>query len=97
MAEATASLSDYARTAHREPVVVMRRGKPVAALMPLDKDEWEELIVSTHPAFAALIERSRARYKEGQGIPLEEVKSKYGIKTKPVRKRSRRARSSSQR
>jgi hypothetical protein len=46
--------------------------------------------IGTHPAFIALIERSRAEFKAGQGIPLEEIERKYGIKTKPARKRSRR-------
>ena len=92
MAEATASLQDYARTVRREPLVVMRSGKPVAALMPLDEGEWEDMVVSTHPAFIALIERSRARQKPGQGIPLEEIKRKYGIETQPARKRPRPAR-----
>lgn len=43
MAEATAPLQEYARSVRREPLVVMRRGKPVAALMPLDEDEWEDM------------------------------------------------------
>lgn len=92
LAEATASLQEYARRVRREPVVVMRRGKPFAALMPLDEDGWEDMVVSTHPGFMALIERSRARQKPGQGIPLEEIKRKYGIRTRPARKRSRRTR-----
>jgi len=49
--------------------------------------------LSTDPRFIALIERSRARYKPGTGIRLEEIKRKYGIKSKskPAR-RSRKAR-----
>jgi len=90
MGEATAPLQDYARRVRREPLVVMRRGKPVAALMSLEEDKWEDMVVSTHPAFIELIERSRARQKPGEGTPLEEVKRKYGIRTRPARKRSRR-------
>ncbi len=92
MSEATASLSDYARKVRSEPVVVMRRGKPMAALMPLDEDEWEDMIVSKHPGFIALIERSRARYKAGHGISLAEIKRKYGIRSNRPRKRRRRSR-----
>ncbi len=90
MADATAPLQDYARGVSREPLVVMRRGKPVAALIPLDEGKWEDMVVSTHPGFIDLIERSRARQKPGHGIPLEEIKRKYGIRTRPARKRSRR-------
>ena len=92
MVDATASLGEYTRKALKEPVVVMRRGKPVAALMPLREDEWEDMVVSTNPGFIALIERSRARCKPGQGIPLEEIKRKYGIKSKPARKPARKPR-----
>jgi prevent-host-death family protein len=92
IADATASLSEYARALRRQPVVVMRRGKPVAALMPIDENDWEDMVVGTHPAFIALIERSRARYKAGQGVSFAEIKRKYGIRSKPARRRSRRSR-----
>lgn len=92
MAEATGSLSDYARKARKEPVVVMQRGKPVAALMALSEDDWEDLLVGTHPDFIALIERSREQCPTGQGIPLGQIKRKYGIKSSPGVKSRRRAR-----
>lgn len=88
--EATDSLSDYTRKALKEPVVVTRQGKPVAVLRSLTEDEWEDFVVSTDPGFVALIERSRARYKAGTGIPLADVMRKYGVK--PKARRSRKAR-----
>ena len=64
MAEATASLSEYARKARKETLIVTRRGKPVAALMPVDaRTDLENLVVTTHPTFRAIVERSEARYK----------------------------------
>lgn len=89
IAEATASLRDYTKKALKEPVVVTRRGKPVAALTALDADDWEDLIVSTDPRFVALIERSRMLGKPGTGIPLEDVRRKYGLDRKPRRKPAR--------
>jgi len=91
LADATESLSEYTRKARKEPVVVTRHGKPVAMLRSLTEDEWEDFVVSTDPRFIALIERSRARYKPGTGIPLAEIMRKYGIKPKASR-RSRKAR-----
>ena len=35
IAEATASLAAYARTNRRRTLVVLRRGRPIAALMPI--------------------------------------------------------------
>lgn len=92
MADATGSLSDYARKARKEPVVVMERGKPVAALLALSEDDWEDFLVGTHPGFIALMERSRKRCPTGQGIPLEEIKRKYGLATKAARRSRRKAR-----
>jgi prevent-host-death family protein len=86
MTDAKDSLSDYTRKALKEPVVVTRHGKPVAMLHSLTEDEWEDYAVSTDPDFIALMERSRARYKPGTGIPLEDVMSKYGIKPKRRRR-----------
>lgn len=71
MAEATASLSEYARKAGKETLIVMRKGKPVAALMPVDAHtDLENLVVTTHPTFQAIMERSEARYRaEGASRP----------------------------
>jgi antitoxin (DNA-binding transcriptional repressor) of toxin-antitoxin stability system len=89
--EATDSLSEYTRKARKEPVVVTRHGKPVAMLRALTEDEWEDFVVSTDPRFIAMIERSRARFKPGAGIPLADVMRKYGIKPNASR-RTRKAR-----
>lgn len=92
MAEATGSLLDYARKARKEPVVVTRHGKPVALLRCLTEEEWEDFAVATHPAFVALMKRSYARFKPGEGIPLEQIEREFGIKRKtpPRRKRGSR-------
>lgn len=88
----------YTKKALKEPVVVTRGGKPVAALTALDADDWEDLVVSTDPRFIAFIERSRALHKPGTGIALEDIRRKYGLPPKPrrklARKRARKARSS---
>ncbi len=89
MAEATGALSDYAKQVRRDPVVVMRRGKPVAALVPLDVEEWEDFVVSTHPKFLEIIERSRASYKAQGGIPLEEIEREFGLTRVASSKRRR--------
>jgi len=82
MADATASLSAYARKARKEPVVVTLRGKPVAALMPLKGKDWEDFAVSTNPKFIALIERSRARCKPGSGISEEDMRRRLRLRRK---------------
>lgn len=80
MAEATGTLSEYAKHARRHPVVVMQSGKPVAALVPLDTEEWEDFVVSTHPKFLEIIERSRASYRAHGGIPLDQIEQEFRLK-----------------
>lgn len=90
MAEATAPLSEYARRARKDTVVVTRRGKPLAAVVPLASEAWEDFVVSQDPGFIEVIKRSEARYKTEGGISLQKMRRKYGIK--PARRRGRRTR-----
>ncbi len=77
----------------QEPVVVTDRGKPVMALMSIENADLETVSLSTDPRFIALIERSRALYKPGTGISLEEIRRKHGLSAKPSKAtRRRRAR-----
>ena len=63
MADATESLSEYARNTRHETLVVTRNGKPVAALTPIGtQTDLENLTVSNDPEFQALIDRSRRLY-----------------------------------
>ncbi len=87
MAEATASLSDYARKVRQETLIVTRRGKPVAALMPVDaRTDLENLVVTTHPTFRAIMERSEARYKAEGGLSTKQVRARLAARRKAGRK-----------
>ncbi len=76
---ATASLADYAQDESRETVIVTRKGKPIAALVPIENADWETVGLSTHPQFLSLIERSRVRQKMEGGISSQEMKSRLGL------------------
>ena len=74
------------------------RGSALTGLMGIRDADLETVRLSSDPRFIALIERSRALYKPGSGIPLEEIRRKYGLAPKagrkPARKRARKPRSS---
>lgn len=89
MAEATAPLSEYARRARKGTVVVTRRGKPLAAVVPLGTDDWEDFVVSQDPGFIDVIKRSEARYRTEGGISLDEMRRKHGLKPTRSPRRSR--------
>lgn len=80
MSEATAPLAKYAQEVSREPVIVTIRGRPVAALVPVQNADLETVTLSTHPQFLALIERSRARQKAEGGISAAEMRRRLGLK-----------------
>jgi PHD/YefM family antitoxin component YafN of YafNO toxin-antitoxin module len=67
-------------------VVVTLHGKPVVVVRPLTAEEWEDIVVSTDPNFVEIMERSRAQAKAGQTISLEELKRKYTVKRKSLRR-----------
>ncbi len=80
MDKATAPLAEYARDINKEPVVLTVKGKPVAALVPIENADLETVTLSTHPQFLALIERSRSRQKSEGGISSKEMRHRLGLK-----------------
>ena len=78
--EATSSLSEYAQRNRREAVVVVRRGKPISALVPLDsKDDLETLTLSADPRFQAILARGRAQVRAGQVISAADMGRIFGV------------------
>ena len=75
IAEATAPLAEYTRANRRHTLVVMRRGRPVAALMPISTPADLESFKVTHsPQFQALIAESRRANPPGTGRTTEQVR-----------------------
>ena len=95
MKQATAPLADYARDVDKEPIIVTVRGRPVAALMPIENADRETVTLSTSPQFLALIERSRSRQAAEGGISSEEMRRRLklagGARADSRRKSTRRS------
>jgi prevent-host-death family protein len=80
LSEATASLTDYALAAQRSPVIVTKKGKPLAAVISLKDLDWEAVRLSLDDRFISIIERSRRRRKKEGGIPAAQVRRELGVK-----------------
>ena len=59
------------------PFVITRKGKAVAALIPMTDEDVESLSLSLDPAFIEIIERSRASITQDGGISLEEMEALF--------------------
>jgi antitoxin (DNA-binding transcriptional repressor) of toxin-antitoxin stability system len=86
ISEAAVSLPKYGRRKRGETWVLTRRGRPVAAVVPLDDEDYFSMRLARDPRFIALIERSRASYKATGGISLAEMRRQYGVPAKPRRR-----------
>lgn len=81
MAQATASLAEYARQS--EALILTVNGKPIAALVPIENADWETVALSIDPQFLDLIERSRARHQTHSGSSSAEVLRQLGLQPPP--------------
>lgn len=80
MAKATAPLAEYARDVDKEPIILTKKGKPIAALVTIENADLETVTLSTNPKFLALIERSRTRQKTEGGISSKEMRRRLQLK-----------------
>ena len=65
--------------ARKAPVVVYKRGKPFAAVIPLRNADDETLALSTNRKFLKIIARSRARVKRAGAISASELRRRLGL------------------
>jgi antitoxin (DNA-binding transcriptional repressor) of toxin-antitoxin stability system len=72
--KATLPLSDYTKKVKKEPFIIAKEGKPVAALVSITNADIETVSLSNNPKFIALIERSRSRQKAEGGFSTEEMR-----------------------
>jgi len=88
-----ASLAEYGRKDADETWVLTRRGKPVAAVVPIRRSlDFETLSLSHNPDFIDLVNRSWAGYNATGGSSVEDVKRKHGVKAKIPHRAKRRSR-----
>ncbi len=72
-------LSKYAEKARKDPIVV-KHGKPFAAVVPIRNADEETVALSTNRKFPKIIDRSRSRLKKEGGISASELRRRLGLK-----------------
>lgn len=78
MSKGTEALLDYLRDVEKEPVLVLKRGKPVAAVVPMTADEWEDYVVTHHALLVESTRRAMGCFKARGGSSLDEVMRIFG-------------------
>jgi antitoxin (DNA-binding transcriptional repressor) of toxin-antitoxin stability system len=75
IAEATAPLAEYARTNRRQTLVLTRRGRPFAALIPIPTPtDLESFMVSSSPRLETLTTGSPRVSPAETGLSNEQVR-----------------------
>ena len=82
IAEATKSLSQYARELKEEPLVLTEGGHAIAALLPIDDSAVESMALSLNPKFQALIEQAREEHRSGTSLSADEVRRELGLEAR---------------
>ena len=77
--KASGPLSEYAEKARKDPVIVIKRGKPFAAVIPIRNADEETVALSTSRKFVAIIESSRNRVKKEGAISASELRRRLGL------------------
>jgi prevent-host-death family protein len=74
IAQATEPLSQYARRVDEGPLVVTSGGEPIAVVVGVENADLETVVLSNHPRFLEVIERSRARQQKEGGVSSDEMR-----------------------
>jgi hypothetical protein len=73
------SLPALLRLLKKQPLVLTKNGKPLAALLDVARDDLETLSLRTNSKFRDYLRRCRARHQTEGGTALETLRVKYGL------------------
>ena len=83
LSSADRPLAEYAAELRDEIVLLTRRNRAVAAIVPLKNVDRESLALSHHPEFLELIAQSRAEFAAGRKLSLDEMRRSVLPKRSP--------------
>lgn len=56
----------------KEPAIITRRGEPVAYVMPIDRDLFEDFVLANAPEFVQGMRQADAELRQGLTTSLED-------------------------
>jgi len=81
---ASRTLAEYAAELSDEIVLLTRRNRAVAAIVPLKGVDRESIVLSAHPAFLKIIAESRAQFDRGETMSMAEMKAAFASGQGPI-------------
>ena len=72
-----------------DPIIVTRKGRPIAVVLPVHGADVETVSVSLNPQFRALMEESRKQQDREGGFSSEEIRRYFGLKPFKAKKAKR--------
>ena len=58
----------------KEPALITRRGRPVAYVLPVDSEQFEEFVLANAPEFIAGMAEADVELRAGKTVSLSEFK-----------------------
>ncbi len=86
LSSADRPLAEYAADLRDEIVLLTKRNRAVAAIVPLKNVDRESLALSHHPEFLELIAQSRAEFAAGRKLSLDDMRRSVLAKRSPNRR-----------
>lgn len=69
---ASAIIEEIATT--KEPALITRRGRPVAYVLPIDSEQFEEFVLANAPEFVTGMEEADQELRAGETVSLADFK-----------------------
>jgi hypothetical protein len=74
-----AAFSPHLQTGACEPLLVTKNGHTIAAVVPIDERDVEDLLLSVNPQFQASLERSQGRLDIEGSMTSDEARRRLGL------------------
>ena len=76
------ALAPHVQSGSQEPVMLTQNGHVIAAILPVDERDMEDLLLSINPQFQAILDRSERRMKSEGAVSSADVRTRLGLPAK---------------
>ena len=74
-----AMLAPFLQSGTQEPLFVTQNGRTIAAITRADEDDAQSLLLSVHPEFQGILDRSQQRLESEGAVTSDDVRKRLGL------------------